>query len=201
MEFRAFSELTKLSGQAELGKPYEKEADNLVHLIDEMLWNENLGMHCNLDPSTGKQVAIRAWTGLLPSLFCFAKPERMEQTIKTCVMDPAHFLRPFGLATVSASELLYNQAKRGLYGRAIVSNWQGPVWVLPNVFAVRGLLALGHKTEADEISRRCLSALVGGLKDFGTLFENYNAETGEPLWAPKFMSWNALAMELIRVVE
>jgi hypothetical protein len=32
------------------------------------------------------------------------------------------------------------------------------------------------------------------------LYENYNAETGEPLWAPKFMSWNALALELIDLV-
>jgi glycogen debranching enzyme len=201
MEFRAFSALTRLSGRPDLGKPYEKEANDLVRLIEEMLWSEHLGMYCNLDPSTSKQVAVRTWTGLLPSLFGFAKPERIEQTIETCIMDQAHFLRPFGLASVAASELLYNQAKRGLYGRAIVSNWQGPVWVLPNAIAVRGLLALGHKGEAEEIARRCLSALVNGLRDFGTLFENYNAETGEPLWAPKFMSWNALAMELIQVIE
>jgi len=201
MEFRAFSELTKLSGRPELAKPFESEADTVVHLIDELLWNESLAMYCNVDPTTSRQIAIRAWTGLLPCLFGFAKPERMQKTIEKCIMDPQHFLRPFGLASVAGSELLYNQAKRGLYGRAIVSNWQGPVWVLPNVITVRGLLALGHKSEAVEIATRCLSALVKGLNDTGTLFENYDADTGYPLWAPKFMSWNVLAMELIQLVE
>jgi putative isomerase len=201
MEFRAFSELTKLSGRAELGQPFEREADNLVRLIDEVMWSEKLGMYCNVDPSNSNQIPMRAWTGLLPCLFGFAKPERMQQTIETCILDQEQFLRPFGVASVAASELLYNQAKRGLYGRAIVSNWQGPVWVLPNVMTVRGMVALGHKTEAEEIARRCLSALVTGLKDTGTMFENYDADTGKPLWAPQFMSWNVLALELIQLVE
>jgi hypothetical protein len=201
MEFRAFGELAKLSGRAELGKLYENEATALIPLIEESFWNEPAGMYFNFDPVAAKPIQMRAWTGLLPAILGFAKKERLERTIETCVMDEKQFLRPFGLASVAASELLYNQAKRGLYGRAVVSNWQGPVWVLPNVLTVRGLLVLGRRAQAEEIARRCLSALVLALKETGTLYENYNAETGEPLWAPKFMSWNVLALELIDLLE
>ncbi len=33
------------------------------------------------------------------------------------------------------------------------------------------------------------------------MYENYNAHTGEALWAPQFMSWNSLCLELIDFVE
>ena len=34
----------------------------------------------------------------------------------------------------------------GLYGRAIVCNWNGPVWALPNVLVVRTLFLLRAPT-------------------------------------------------------
>jgi hypothetical protein len=42
-----------------------------------------------------------------------------------------------------------------------------------------------------------LKAMQMDLDKNKTLHENYDAETGAPLWAPDFMSWNALAVELI----
>jgi neutral trehalase len=170
-------------------------------LIEEALWNTSLSIYCHLDPATSRQVLVRNWTGLAPVLFGFAKPERVQETIERCILNPQHFLRPYGLASTAASELLYNQAKRGLYGRAMVSNWQGPVWVLPNVLAVRCLVAHEYKQQAVEISQRVLMAMSKGLKETGKLYENYDAETGHPLWAPQFMSWNVLALEMIQLLE
>jgi putative isomerase len=170
-------------------------ADRLVGLIDETLWNEQLNIYCNLDPATSQQITIRTWTGLLPAMLGFCSRDRIDRVVEKSVMNEAHFLRPSGLATVAASEQLYNQARRGLYGRAIVSNWQGPVWILPNAIVVRGLLSNGYKKQGKEIALRCLSVLTRGLRETGTLHENYDAETGRPLWAPQFISWNSLAME------
>ncbi len=199
-EFRAFAALAERAGAPALGDRYRSQADGLAALIEQKLWNERLGIHCNLDPSTGQQIEIRAWTGLVPALFDAAPPEQAEQVIRTNILSQEHFLRPKGLASVAASEPLYNQARRGLYGRAIVSNWQGPVWILPNALVVRCLIRHDLKKEASEISRRAIATLVEGLDATGTLYENYNADTGEALWAPQFMSWNVLALELIDLV-
>jgi hypothetical protein len=200
-EFRAFATLAKLAGHEEDEKRYLDEANKLAALINETLWNPALKIYCDFDPKTSRQIPYRTWTGLLPFALGIAPQERQELIVTKTIMNEDHFLRPSGLSSVAASEPLYNQARRGIYGRAVVSNWQGPMWVLPNVLMVRGLLQAGYKSEAREIARRCLATLIEGRKQTGTLHENYNAETGEPLWAPQFMSWNVLALELLELVS
>jgi glycogen debranching enzyme len=200
-EYEAFSQIAQAMGRTEIAAKYSKEAKALTALIEEHLWNESLAIYCNLDPATGKQVRIRNWTGLTPLMFGFAKPERAKLTIEKTILASEHFLRPHGLTSLAASDLLYNQAKRGLYSRALVANWQGPVWVLPNVLTVRALIKYGYEKQAKDIASRVLSTMIGAINTTGTTYENYNAETGEPLWAPQFMSWNVLALELIALIE
>ena len=200
-EFRAFAELCKLSGKASVAQKYDRMSAELAEAIDAYCWNEKIGMYCNLDPRDGSQMVLRAWTGLVPVLLGLVKPERIEQVIQTNVISEEQFLRAAGMASVAASEPLYNNAKRGLYGRAIVSNWQGPVWVLNTGLAVRCLLREGFQKEAEELAKRMINTLDADIEKNGTLHENYHADTGQPLWAPQFMSWNILALELIEILE
>jgi len=200
-EYEAIQEMAGHSGEETLAAKYVGYAKKLKQDIDEQLWNEELAMHCNLDPATGKHIMVRTWTNLTPVLFGIAKLDRIKNCIEQNLLAVKHFLRPAGLATVAASEPLYNQSRRGLYFRATVSNWQGPVWVLPNVLAVRCLVKQGYSREAKDLALRVLTVMHKGLQTYGTLYENYHAETGEPLWAPDFMSWNSLALELIQLVE
>lgn len=200
-EYEAFSQLAIHCGEKELAHKYDDYAERLKEAMEERLWNDAFAVYCNLAPHSGKQIAIRSWTSLTPVFLGVAKPERMKRCIEENILNPQHFLRPFGLASAAVSETLYNQSRRGLYGRAIVSNWQGPVWVLPNVLAVRCLNRQNYVREAKHLALRVLRAMYGGLKSKGTLFENYDAETGAPLWAPDFMSWNALALELIDLLS
>lgn len=200
-EFLAFAELARAHYKLELAANYEKRASQVIAAIEQYCWNEKLGMYCNVNPKDGSQVQLRAWTGLLPCLLGLGKQERIEQVIKSNIVSETHFLRPAGIASVAASEPLYNNALRGLYGRAIVSNWQGPVWVLTNALVVRCLLRFGFKKEAQEVSARMLNTMLKDIEQNGTLHENYHAETGQALWAPQFMSWNILALELLEILE
>lgn len=200
-EFAAFSKLAKAVGNTGFELEYAKLAAELKENIEEKLWNPRLGLYCNLNPESKEQVEIRSWSGLAPALFDACSPEKAEEVIKRNILASEHFLRPHGLASTAASERLYNQAKRGLYGRAIVSNWQGPVWVLPNALVNRCLVKYGYMKEAEDLAWRVISTMANALAETGTLFENYNAETGEPLWAPQFISWNILTLELIEILE
>lgn len=200
-EYRAFATLADHAGNPTLAAKSRTKADAILDKIESHMWDEQFGMYLNLYPNATDKLYLRSWTGLAPALLGLSKPERLEQVIHKNILNPEHFYRPAGLSSMAASEPLYNNAKRGLYGRAIVSNWQGPMWVLPNALAVRCLLSLGMKKEAVELASRVVRTMVNGLNERGTLFENYNADTGEPLWAPEFMSWNILAMELIQILE
>jgi putative isomerase len=201
VEYRAFAKLAEYAGKADLALQYRTLADELLNLIETKMWDEASGIYFNLYPNSFEKLTLRSWTGLAPVMLGIAKPERIERAVRANIMNTNEFLRPAGLSSTSASEPLYNNAKRGLYGRAIVSNWQGPMWILPNALAVRGLLAHGYTNEARDIASRVVSTVNRGLDERGTMYENYNAETGEPLWAPQFMSWNVLLVELTQLLE
>ncbi len=199
-EFKAFSKLLEKCGDAR-AQHYRELARELAEKVEERLWDQSLGLYVNVDPQTGDKVLIRAWTGLAPVLFGIASAQRTKRLIETNIMNPEHFLQRFGVASMAVSELLSNQSPRGLYGRAIVCNWQGPVWILPNVFVVRKLIDLGLHSEALDVANRVVSVMLKDIKENGILHENYDANTGQPLWAPNFMSWNVLALELLEVLE
>jgi putative isomerase len=199
-EFMAFSKLADKCGDSR-AQQYRDLAGELAQKVEETLWDETLGLYVNVDPLTGEKVLIRAWTGLTPALFGIAAPERTKRVIENNILNETHFLRPFGVASMADSELLSNQSPRGLYGRAIVCNWQGPVWILPNVFVVRKLMELGLVSEARNIASRVVRVMLKDIQENGMLHENYDANTGKCLWAPQFMSWNILALELVAVLE
>lgn len=200
-EFRAFAELTSRLHYEELSRKYHFLALEIQNLMEDILWDENLRMYTNYDPQTKERVKIRSWTGLLPAIYGICEPKRGEITIEQNLKSEEHFFRKSGLASVAASEPLYNQAKRGMYGRVVVSNWQGPMWVLPNVLACRSLLKFNQEDIARKLANRVIETMANALSETGTTFENYNCETGQALWAPQFVSWNILALELIQLIS
>lgn len=200
-EFRAFAEILRFKEKNDEAQLYLKLADKTATAIEKLSWNEELGLYCNFYPGDGKQVSLRSWTGLVPALFGLVDSKRCKRVIEANILSGKHFFRPAGVSSYAASELLYNNATRGLYGRAIVSNWQGPVWILSNALVVRCLLREGYKQDAEELSRRVIDTLHKDIERNQTLHENYHAETGKALWAPQFMSWNILALELVELLE
>ncbi len=199
-EFRAFAEIAGRSSRADLADKYLQLANEVQQAIERNMWVDSLSIYCNLDPVTLQPVTLRCWTGLVPALTGAASKTRTAAVIENNILSQEHFLRPAGIASVAVSERLYNQARRGLYGRVLVSNWQGPVWVLPNVLVARCLKRNGYLDGARSVAARMIKALVRDVRKNDSLHENYHAETGEPLFAPQFMSWNVLALELIDVL-
>lgn len=200
-EFLSFAELCKKFNRPQLEADYRAEAKALIEAIEKHLWNEKLQLYCNWNPLDKCAVELRSWTGLTPVLMGLAPQERAERVIKNNILNSEHFLRPRGMTSHAVSEPLANQQRRGLYGRAIVSNWQGPVWILPNAMAVRALKKYGFAAEARDISGRMVKTLVDSLSKYKTIYENYDCESGAGLWAPQFMSWNILALELVETLE
>jgi alpha,alpha-trehalase len=200
-EFKAFSWLAKHAGRADLAVEYKGKAKALKGLIEEKLWDEELSIYVNYHAETGSHVRMRSWTGLTPVLMGIARKDRAKACIKDNVLSKKHFLRPGGVVSHAVSERLHNQSPRGLYGRNMVSNWQGPVWVLVNALACRGMLKYGERAGAIKVAKRMLATMEADVRDNKTLHENYHAQSGAPLFAPDFMSWNALAMEMIALVR
>jgi len=91
------------------------------------------------------------------------------------------------------------------------SNWQGPVWPIANYFYFVGLMNYGFMTEARELVRRLVALYLRDIAFCGSLHENYDAETGQPL-APSvsqsrhgveggFVGWNLLLQDMIEMLD
>ena len=73
------------------------------------------------------------------------------------------------------------------------SNWQGPVWFPLNWFVFHSLLRYGFANDVEALVVDTEKGLAGCISRFGYMRENYDAETGEGLYADRFGSWNILA--------
>lgn len=177
-EFLGFADLCAHFKRPQLEAQYRASAKALTEAIESKLWNEKLSLYCNYNPIDKNSVERRSWTGLAPVLMDLASEEHRERVIHNNILNADHFLRAQGLASHAISEPLANQQRRGLCGRAIVSNWQGPVWVLPNALVVRILNKYGYKEEARDIYARVVKTLLHSLRN-----------------------WNILALELIETLE
>lgn len=200
-EFDAFSELAEALGKDSLASEFAAESKSLRALIEKHLWDEESGFYYNAYPDKMELLKVKAWTGFTPLVCKVSSEARAKIVIERNMLADSEFLSPFGLVSLANSELLQNQAPRGLYGRVIVCNWQGPVWILPNVLGCRALVDAGRREEARQVARRALSAMALDLSEAEMLHENYDCRTGKGLWAPHFMSWNVLALELIDLVK
>ncbi len=200
-EFRSMIKLAKVSNNNELASKYTHKAQSLMAKINNILYDAKEKFYFNVERKSQEFVRIKSWTNLLPVVYNIADNMLSNSIIENFILNTNHFNQNSGLSSMSKAEVLYNQAKRGLYGRAIVSNWQGPMWILPNAIILRYLKNTNYKNEALVIAKKVLNTVWYAIKTNGTMYENYNAHTGEALWAPQFMSWNSLCLELIDFVE
>ena len=118
--------------------------------------------------------------------------------IERYVLDPRKLWSPHGIRSLAADEPLYNNEN-------VIkpySNWQGPIWPHANWMVMHALLRYGYpgrrrSAVAERVTRLCLDDLDRN----GMMHENYHADTGAPLAAPDFISWNLLVAQMIEEAQ
>ena len=202
-EYLAISLIASKLGKAEESERYRAKADALARQINQHLWSAEEQIYFNLDTATGELIKLRAWTNFLPLWAGIAPPERAKAMIEKHLLNKDAFWSEHGIRSVSRQEVIYNQAVKGLYGNyeRTVSNWQGPVWVLPNYLLMHGLLNYGYQQQATELAHKMVRLLEDDIRRSGGMHENYDAETGAGLWSPHFGSWNILAPQMVEEAQ
>ena len=88
------------------------------------------------------------------------------------------------------------------------SNWQGPIWINANYLNYIALKRYGFDKEAAQLAGILGRMVVADIQKWGSMHENYNADTGEGL-APTpeqssnhifagFVGWNLLAQDMLQ---
>lgn len=192
-EYRALYLLAKKLEKNKDANLYQKKAEDIKKAILTHLWDEKDSTFYNRGRKTGEFVRRITYSNIIPLWAGIASQEAGKKMIKKYWINPEHMWAKYGLRCLSESDPDYNQAN-------IIkphSNWQGPVWPLVNYLAMHALLNYGFRREAQHIaviiSRLCLE----DIKNTGGMHENYNADTGKPLAAPNFVSWNLLVGQMV----
>ena len=198
-EYLAFAELLEMCGES--GAEYRAKAEKVKDLLVRCHREEKDGFFYDLyrpaAPVVRKQrinwvnrIPYRGCSGVFP-LWAGAADREMTGQAWRIFADEKEFMTPWGIRSLSKREVMYNNAPG-----ANPSNWQGPVWSLPNALLSYALDAAGMKREALDLAGKQVMLLASDILSNGCLHECYDAETGDPLLKPGFISWHLLAFRL-----
>ena len=115
----ALSRLAERTGDTTNIAKYRENAEKLCQRINELLWNEQLGMFCVLSDA-GKLQNVREQIGYIP--WIYGIPTEGKDACFRNLLDPSCFLARWGLRTADASHPDYRKP----FDHECL--WNGPVW-------------------------------------------------------------------------
>ncbi|OGG18001.1 hypothetical protein A3D78_03085 [Candidatus Gottesmanbacteria bacterium RIFCSPHIGHO2_02_FULL_39_14] len=192
-EYKAVSLLAEILGKNKDAKKFKDRADTIKKNFNNFLWNEKDGIYYNINSRSGEYIKRISYNSLIPLFGNIASQKQADSIIQKYLLKPGHFWSDYGIRTLSKSDPDYNNKK-------IIkpySNWQGPVWPIANFIYMQGLLNYGYQKEAIEVAKRISKLVLDDIKTTGGMHENYDAETGKPLAADNFVSWNILVSNML----
>lgn len=118
-DFKALSKIAARLGKSDEADAYQKKAEELTGMINDTLWNEEIGMY-GVRHEDGVMQNVREQIGYIP--WIYGIPTEGKDGCFRYLLDPACFKAPFGLRTADASHPEYNKP----FDHECL--WNGPVW-------------------------------------------------------------------------
>lgn len=150
-------------GMEDEGRMWRRRAAAIVRRMIEDMWDEEQGIFQTLlneqpVPVLTPFALFPIWTGQLPN--------EMRSRLIAHLTNPEEFWGEFVIPTVARNDPHYNPEKM----------WSGPVWVNINYFFIEALNLIGEHDLARELRDKTLELVMR----HASIFEYYNADTGEP---------------------
>lgn len=183
---------------AQLGKRGESadlfaRSEAIREAMMRHLWNEEAGIFLNLFTASGKPVHRVTYSSFVPLWAGIASEAQGRRSIERYLLNPEHMASDWGLRTLSKQDPVYNNINM----IKPHSNWQGPIWPIANYIYMHALIRYGFHDEATQLAQTISQLVLADIELTGGMHENYDAETGRPLAAPNFISWNILVRNMI----
>lgn len=211
-ELRCMAEYLTALGRPERAAAYLAKRDRLIDAIQAECWDRRDRFFYSVDVDIKTRpfdwfhqglgvfwktlpIKVRTWSGFIPMWAGFASPEQAEALARH-MFDGATFDSDYGVCTLARDEKMFN-----LEPTNNPSNWLGPIWLVANYVAFRGLMNYGMRAQAEKICERSVRLLSNDLIKTGSLHEFYNPFTGEPIMNGGFINWNILALNMIRELD
>jgi putative isomerase len=135
---------------------------------------------------------IQMFTGFLPLWCGIATQAQAAELVKVNYTADDRLNARWGVRSLSSRESMYSLAFS-----SNPSNWLGPIWIIVNYLAWKGLQRYGFQKEATALADKTIALLANDLNANGSLNEYYHPDTGAALSHKGFMDWNLLVLEMI----
>jgi alpha,alpha-trehalase len=203
-EYKAMGQLADKLGYADEAAEYRKKAAELTAAMLKHMWFAGEVMFYNVRRDTGKPVKRISYSNFVPLIDDILPEKDAKAMIRRYMLNKDVMLAPYGIRSLSKQDPGYNNA-------AIIvpySNWQGPIWINANYMNYIALKRYGFDKEAAELSGILGRMVVADIQKWGSMHEDYDAETGAGL-APTpeqsenhvfsgFVGWNLLAQDMLQ---
>lgn len=178
------SEIAALTGRQEESKLYEKEAEKLAKLINQLMWDDKNNYYFDLTVK-GKLIPVKTVSAFWTLLAQVASKRQADLLAKE-LDNPNTFNRKHRVPTLAADQKGYDPF--GGY-------WMGSVWSPVNTMIIRGLEKYGYNSLAQNIAMNHLKSVTQVYLNTGTYWENYAADSlihGNNA-RKDFVGWSGLA--------
>ena len=207
-QYREYVSMSKIA--ARLGRMsdvsiYKAKASELKNDMMKYLWFSKDHSFFNIRRDKGKAIKRVSYSNFVPLIegSQFLSEKEGREMIKKYLLNKEYMNAPFGFRSLSKQDVGYNN-------KAIIdpySNWQGPIWINANYLYYTALKKYGFIQEANELSTILAKVVLKDIESCGSMHEDYNADTGEPLSPTAaqsengiftgFVGWNLLVENML----
>ena len=163
------AEIAELLGKKDEARGTPQGGGRAGRAINAKMWDPQQKFYFDLTVD-GKQIPIKTVAAYWTLLAGVATPEQADALAADCAIRKT-FGRKHRVPTAAADQKDFDPA--GGY-------WRGAVWPPTNTMVIRGLERYGKNALAREIALEHLRDRGRGLRNTGTVWENYAPDDAEP---------------------
>jgi alpha,alpha-trehalase len=193
LDYRAMAAVADKIGRLDEAGAFRERARRLADAVNVRLWDARDATYYNYDTADRSRIRHITYSNQVALWARLAPREQGRAMIERYVLEPNKLWSPHGVRSLAADDPAYNNEN-------VIkpySNWQGPIWPHANWMVMHALLDYGYPDKAVDVAARVTHLCLADLAANGMMHENYHAETGAPLAAPDFISWNLLVAQMI----
>ncbi|WP_158822826.1 trehalase family glycosidase [Granulicella sp. S156] len=210
-DLKAAAEIARQLGRSEEQRQFQHDVTQLGAAIQKECWDARdkffytadvqcVDRRAELIPKVKRGMAmswdsvplrIQTFTGFLP-MWCELATQDQAVSLVEHLRNQNTLGAKYGVRTLSRAERMYSVERSGN-----PSNWLGPIWIISNYLAWKGLVNYKCTVDAAKLASSTVALLAKDLETSGSLNEYYHPDTGAALSHKGFMDWNLLVLEMI----
>jgi alpha,alpha-trehalase len=197
LDYRAMAVIAGRIHRQEDAAAFRERARHLAEGINAHLWDPDNATYYSFDTIEKTRLRHITYSNQVALWAQLASKDQAKAMIERYLLNPGKLWSPHGLRSLAADDPLYNNEN-------VIkpySNWQGPIWPHANWMFMHALIHYGYEDAALQVAERVTQLCLADLARNGMMHENYHAETGAPLAAPNFISWNLLVAQMLEEAQ